>query len=72
MYLWEVKSPKESKGAWDYLQPVATIPAEQAFQPLSQSKCDLQEVILPVSGGPFGPARNLQGRGRYAESGLTA
>ncbi|MFN3460001.1 MAG: ABC transporter substrate-binding protein [Oceanibaculum sp.] len=41
MYLWQVKTPEESKGPWDYLKLVSTIPAEQAFQPLSQSKCDL-------------------------------
>jgi len=41
MYLWEVKSPSESKGPWDYLKPVKTIPAEQAFQPLEQSTCYL-------------------------------
>jgi branched-chain amino acid transport system substrate-binding protein len=41
MYLWEVKSPAESKGPWDYLKPVKTIPAEQAFMPLSQSTCYL-------------------------------
>lgn len=41
MYLWQVKTPAESKAPWDYLKPVATIPAEQAFQPLAESKCDL-------------------------------
>ncbi len=41
MYLWEVKSPSESKYAWDYLKPIKTIPAEQAFMPLSQSTCYL-------------------------------
>jgi len=41
MYLYEVKAPAESKGAWDYYKPVTTIPAEQAFQPLSESKCPL-------------------------------
>ncbi len=41
MYLWQVKTPEESKALWDYLKLVATIPAEQAFQPLSESKCDL-------------------------------
>ena len=41
MYLWQVKTPAESKTPWDYLKPVSTIPAEQAFQPLSASKCDL-------------------------------
>jgi branched-chain amino acid transport system substrate-binding protein len=41
MYLYEVKKPEESKGAWDYYKLVATIPADAAFQPLSQSKCPL-------------------------------
>lgn len=41
MYLWEVKSPAESKGPWDYLKPIKTIPADQAFQPLSASTCYL-------------------------------
>ncbi len=41
MYLWEVKSPTESKYAWDYLKLIKTIPAEQAFMPLSQSTCYL-------------------------------
>jgi branched-chain amino acid transport system substrate-binding protein len=41
MYLWQVKTPAESKAPWDYLKPVATIPAEQAFQPLAQSTCYL-------------------------------
>ena len=41
MYLYEVKAPAESKGAWDYYKLIATIPAGQAFQPLSESKCPL-------------------------------
>jgi branched-chain amino acid transport system substrate-binding protein len=41
MYLYEVKQPAESKGQWDYYKPVATIPADQAFLPLSESKCPL-------------------------------
>jgi branched-chain amino acid transport system substrate-binding protein len=41
MYLYEVKKPAESKGAWDYYKLVATIPADQAFQPLSESRCPL-------------------------------
>jgi branched-chain amino acid transport system substrate-binding protein len=41
MYLWQVKTPAESKYPWDYLKAVATIPAEQAFQPLSESTCNL-------------------------------
>ncbi len=32
MYLYQVKTPAESKGAWDYLKLVSTIPAAQAFR----------------------------------------
>ena len=41
MYLFEVKKPSESREAWGDYQLVATIPAEEAFQPLSQSTCPL-------------------------------
>ena len=41
MYLFEVKKPEESKAPWDYYRLVATIPADEAFQPLSQSRCPL-------------------------------
>jgi len=40
-YLFEVKKPSESKGAWDYYKVRATIPAEQAFRPLDQGECPL-------------------------------
>ncbi len=41
MYLFEVKKPAESKGAWDYYKLRATIPAAQAFRPLDQGGCPL-------------------------------
>jgi len=41
MYLYQVKKPSESKSPWDYYKLVATIPGEQAFQPLSASGCPL-------------------------------
>jgi len=41
MYLFEVKKPSESKGAWDYYKVRATIPAEQAFRPLDQGDCPM-------------------------------
>ena len=41
MYLFQVKTPAESKGPWDLYKLAATIPGDQAFQPLSQSKCPL-------------------------------
>jgi branched-chain amino acid transport system substrate-binding protein len=41
MYLFEVKKPSESKGAWDYYKVRATIPADQAFRPMDQGECPL-------------------------------
>jgi branched-chain amino acid transport system substrate-binding protein len=41
MYLFEVKTPQESKSPWDYYKLRATIPAAEAFQPLAKSTCAL-------------------------------
>jgi len=41
MYLVEVKKPEESKYPWDYYKVMATIPGDEAFQPLTQSTCPL-------------------------------
>jgi branched-chain amino acid transport system substrate-binding protein len=41
MYLVEVKAPSESKAKWDYYKVLRRIPAEEAAQPLSESKCSL-------------------------------
>ena len=41
MYLMQVKDPAESKYPWDYYKLKATIPAEEAFQPLSKSTCPM-------------------------------
>jgi branched-chain amino acid transport system substrate-binding protein len=41
VYLFEVKSPAESKYPWDYYKLIATIPADEAFRPLAQSECPL-------------------------------
>src|SRR3984957_8503693 len=41
MYVFEVKKPSESKEPWDDFKLVATIPAAEAFRPLSQSTCPL-------------------------------
>ncbi|MCW2284432.1 branched-chain amino acid transport system substrate-binding protein [Rhodoblastus acidophilus] len=40
-YLLQVKTPAESKYPWDYAKVIATIPADEAFRPLSQSECPL-------------------------------
>jgi branched-chain amino acid transport system substrate-binding protein len=41
MYLVEVKKPAESKEPWDYYHIKAVIPAKEAFQPMSLSRCPL-------------------------------
>ncbi|ATJ81764.1 ABC transporter substrate-binding protein [Halomonas beimenensis] len=41
MYLAQVKSPEESTGEWDLYEIKSTIPAEEAYRPLSESQCDL-------------------------------
>jgi len=41
MYLFQVKSPKESKYPWDYYKQIAVIPGDQAFQPLEKGNCPL-------------------------------
>jgi branched-chain amino acid transport system substrate-binding protein len=41
LYLFEVKSPQESKGPWDYYKQIATIPADKAVRPLDQGGCPL-------------------------------
>jgi branched-chain amino acid transport system substrate-binding protein len=40
-YLFQVKTPAESKAPWDYYKIVATIPADQAFRPLADGDCPL-------------------------------
>jgi len=39
MYLFQVKTPAESKGPWDYYNLKGTIKGEDAFLPLAQSRC---------------------------------
>lgn len=41
MYLVEVKSPEDATHEWDLYEVLATIPAEEAFRPLSESECKL-------------------------------
>lgn len=41
VYLFEVKSPAQSKEPWDYYTLKEIIPAEKAYQPLSESRCSL-------------------------------
>ena len=39
VYLFEVKTPAESTGPWDFYKVVATTPAEEAFRPLAEGGC---------------------------------
>jgi branched-chain amino acid transport system substrate-binding protein len=41
MYLFQVKSAKESTTPWDYYKTVAKVPGEQAFTTVAESKCAL-------------------------------
>jgi branched-chain amino acid transport system substrate-binding protein len=41
MYLVQVKKPEESKGPWDYLKIVETVPGDKAYRPLGDGGCPL-------------------------------
>jgi len=41
MYLFEVKKPSESKGEWDLLKLLQTVPGDQAFRPIDKGDCPL-------------------------------
>ena len=41
MYLAKVKKPSDSKEPWDYLEIVKTVKGEDAYRPVSESKCPL-------------------------------
>jgi len=41
MYLFEAKSPSQSKETWDLVQLKDTIPADRAFRPIAQGGCPM-------------------------------
>ncbi len=41
VYLYEVKTPAESKYPWDYYKLLATTPAEEGFRPLNSGGCPM-------------------------------
>jgi len=41
MYLLATKDPSESKGEWDLMKVVTTIPGKDAFRPLADGECPL-------------------------------
>lgn len=44
MYLFESKRPEQSKTEWDLYNLLDTIPAEQAFRPMSEGGCPLVQA----------------------------
>lgn len=41
MYLYQVKTPAESKGPWDYYKVLQKVPGDQLVVPLAESQCAL-------------------------------
>jgi branched-chain amino acid transport system substrate-binding protein len=41
VYVFQVKSPVESKYPWDYLKLIDTVPGDKAFRPLAEGGCPL-------------------------------
>ena len=41
MYLFQVKSQKESTTPWDYYKLLEKVPGDQAFRTVADSKCSL-------------------------------
>ena len=41
VYVFQVKSPEESKYDWDFYKLIDTIPGEKAFRPLNEGGCPL-------------------------------
>jgi branched-chain amino acid transport system substrate-binding protein len=40
-YLRKIKTPSESKGPWDYCATISSLPADEAFRPMSEDGCSL-------------------------------
>ncbi|HTR86399.1 MAG TPA: ABC transporter substrate-binding protein, partial [Reyranella sp.] len=51
MYLFQVKSPEESKGKDDIYKLVATVPGDQAYRPMNEGKCPLIAGSTKVEDG---------------------
>ena len=43
-YLLQAKAPSESRGGWDLLRVLQTMPTDEAFRPLSEGKCALAGI----------------------------
>ena len=42
-YVFQVKTPAESKAPWDYYKLLSTVPATEAYAPVSESVCPLDK-----------------------------
>ncbi|MFM8613804.1 MAG: hypothetical protein ACKOC9_03620, partial [Alphaproteobacteria bacterium] len=40
-YLFEVKTPAESRGPWDYYKLLQTTPGDEAFRPTAEGNCPI-------------------------------
>ena len=45
MYLFDVKSPGESRYPWDHYRLVRAVPAKQAFRPVDSSNCSMLQHL---------------------------
>jgi len=41
VYLFQVKTPAESKAPWDYYKVLATVPGDKAFRPMDEGNCPM-------------------------------
>jgi branched-chain amino acid transport system substrate-binding protein len=41
VYLFQVKTPAESKGGWDLYKQIDMIPAAEAWRPMKEESCPL-------------------------------
>jgi branched-chain amino acid transport system substrate-binding protein len=39
VYVVQIKSPAESKGEWDFLKLISTVPGDKAFRPINEGGC---------------------------------
>ena len=57
MYLYEVKTPAESKSEWDLYKLVKEIPGDKAFRPLNEGGCAMIAGSTPAAApAPAAPA----------------
>jgi branched-chain amino acid transport system substrate-binding protein len=45
VYLFQVKSPAESKSEWDVFKVVSSVPADRAYRPMDQGGCKMVEGL---------------------------